>query len=381
MGKPLRIALIRQRYTPYGGAERFVENALNALQKEAEIELTLITRKWDGADNPSVKKIICNPFHIGRLWRDWSFARCACRTVKHNNFDLVQSHERAPCGDIYRAGDGVHRQWLYQRSQATPWWKNLWIKISPYHTYLLWQEKRTFTHSGLKVVITNSVLVKDEISRWFPQASARIIVIYNSVNATKFSPDLKGKYRSVIRKQLGISNTTPLLLYVGSGFERKGVPLLLRVLPALSGVHLVLVGKDRREQHYRKQARSLKIDHRTHFVGPQKETRSWYGAADAFVFPSIYDPFPNTVLEAMASGLPVVVSKQCGAVDLVKDHEQGFALSPLSPDDWVTPLTQVLFPPESLKMGKSGRKVIERLSTENMRDELVALYKSIISSS
>ena len=77
MEKTLRIAIIRQRYTPFGGAERFVENALNALQHERSIELTLITRKWKGADNPNIKKIICNPFYIGRLWRDWSFARTA----------------------------------------------------------------------------------------------------------------------------------------------------------------------------------------------------------------------------------------------------------------------------------------------------------------
>jgi len=64
MEKTLRIAIIRQRYTPFGGAERFVENALNALQQERSIELTLITRKWKGADNPNIKKIICNPFYI-----------------------------------------------------------------------------------------------------------------------------------------------------------------------------------------------------------------------------------------------------------------------------------------------------------------------------
>ena len=342
MQRPLRIALIRQRYTPFGGAERFVENAIKSLQTKGEVELTLITRKWNESNNSTLKTIICNPFYIGRLWRDWSFSRCACKTIRKFNFDLVQSHERIPCGDIYRAGDGVHRQWLQQRAQTKTWWKNLWYRVSPYHRFVLWQEQRTFTQPKLQAIIVNSNVIKREIQQWFPQISASINTIYNGVNTNHFHPELRIQYRQNIRDHLSIDDKAPLLLFIGSGFERKGVPLLLKMLPNLHNMHLVVVGKERQIKRYQRYAKQQGIEKRVHFVGPQKDTRPWYGAADLFVFPSLYDPLPNTVLEAMATGLPVIVSKTCGASDLVENGKHGYVLDPTRSDIWTETINNTI---------------------------------------
>ncbi len=78
--------------------------------------MTLVCREWSGAPNHPV--LTCNPFHVGRLWRDWSFARCVQRALARERFDLVQSHERIPGCDIYRAGDGVHATWLELRGRT-----------------------------------------------------------------------------------------------------------------------------------------------------------------------------------------------------------------------------------------------------------------------
>jgi len=110
-----RVALIRQRYAHDGGAERFVSRALDALKSHA-VQLTLVTREWHGAEGFEVLR--CDPFYLGRLWRDWSFACAACRAVKRGSFDLVQSHERIACCDFYGAGDGVHREWFMQGARA-----------------------------------------------------------------------------------------------------------------------------------------------------------------------------------------------------------------------------------------------------------------------
>lgn len=374
----LHIALIRQRYTSYGGAERFVENALNTLQHQVGVKVTLITRRWDGAENPNIRKIICNPFYLGRLWRDWSFSRAACRIIQQSNFDLVQSHERIPCGDIYRAGDGVHQQWLHQRALVNPWWKNLWVNISPYHRYLLWQEKRTLNHPGLRIIITNSRFIRDEIQQQFPQLIASIQIIHNGVDTEKFYPGLRDKHRSKIRKQLSIDDSVPLLLFVGSGFERKGVPLLLQALTKLNEAHLVVAGKDRHIKQYQRHSKKLGIENRIHFVGPQVDTRPWYGAVDAFAFPTLYDPLPNTVLEAMASGLPVVISNSCGAVDLVEDSKQGFVLDPLDLNGWVDALTKVLDRETGAEVGQNARVAIKSLTPKAMASKLTNLYQAII---
>ena len=105
----LRVAIVRQRYNPYGGAERFIERTLPALER-AGAEPTLIARRAEGWDARRVLAV--DPFYLGSTWRDASFARAARAAWEAGGFDLVQSHERIPGCDIYRAGDGVHAEWL-----------------------------------------------------------------------------------------------------------------------------------------------------------------------------------------------------------------------------------------------------------------------------
>ena len=379
MRSPIRIALIRQRYTPFGGAERFVESALNALQKEADIELTLITRKWDGADNPNVKKIICDPFYIGRLWRDWSFARCACRTVKSKDFDLVQSHERVPCGDIYRAGDGVHREWLQQRSRIMSWKKKLIIKLSPYHRYLLWQEKRMFEQQTLKTIIVNSSQTGKEIKQHFPRSTSKLKIIYNSVDTSKFNPELNSNAKKQVRQELGIPQDSTVILFIGSGFERKGVYLLLTVLKEMpTSFQLIIVGKDRKLNHFKELSKKYGLTDRVHFTGPQQETVPFYLASDIFAFPTLYDPLPNTVLEAMASGLPVLISDSCGAKELVQNGIEGFIQDALDVNGWKKNILSMIQDDKSKKIGENARQKALSLSPDKLTTNLMNLYREEI---
>ena len=140
----MRLALVRQRYSAYGGAERFIERALGALSWQG-VAVTVLARNWIGDPGNVVR---CDPFHIGRLWRDWSFARAVCREVARRPFDLVQSHERIACCDIYRAGDGVHAQWLDNRRRALALRGRLAIACNPWHHYVLAAERRLFASPG-----------------------------------------------------------------------------------------------------------------------------------------------------------------------------------------------------------------------------------------
>src|SRR6185295_12840342 len=113
--RAVRIAIVRQRYNPYGGAERFVARALPALERGGA-EVTLISRSAEGWGARRVERV--DPFYLGSLWRDWAFARAARAAWRRLGFDVVQSHERIPGCDLYRAGDGVHRRWLELRGAA-----------------------------------------------------------------------------------------------------------------------------------------------------------------------------------------------------------------------------------------------------------------------
>ena len=87
--------------------------------------------------------------------------------------------------------------------------------------------------------------------------------------------------------------------------------------------HLVVVGHDRNPARYRALARRHRVAARVTFAGPQADPRPFYGAADVFLLPTLYDPLSNAVLEALACGLPVITSTRCGAGELVAAHRAG----------------------------------------------------------
>jgi UDP-glucose:(heptosyl)LPS alpha-1,3-glucosyltransferase len=376
----LKIALIRQRYNPYGGAERFVERAMTALAAQ-DVELTLFARAWSGVAGPGDGRrvIRCDPFYIGRVWRDWSFARAVCAALESHSFDLVQSHERIACCDVYRAGDGVHRQWLANRRRAAGVWERIALALNPYHWYTLAAEKRLFASPRLRAVICNSNMVKEEVRRHFGLAESKLHVIYSGVDLAAFHPQLRQTWRARKREELGIADAVMVFLFVGSGFRRKGLPQLLRALTGVRDAHLVVVGADKELPRLRRAAERAKLSGRVHFAGGQEDVKPWYGMADCFVLPTLYDPFPNAALEAMACGLPLITSLQCGAAEFVTSGVEGYVCrDPLDVVELARCLKLATAPGQAQRMGAAARSKVEPFGLEGMAQQLTRLYSDLL---
>jgi UDP-glucose:(heptosyl)LPS alpha-1,3-glucosyltransferase len=227
----MRLAIIRQRYTPFGGAERFVEGALEALL-ERDVAITLYTREWPETRLKLIEPHIVDPPYAGSLMRDMGFARAVAREVGRAHIDLVQSHERVLCCDVYRAGDGVHAVWLEERLRRASVAKRLSVRLNPWHRYTLAMERKLFASPWLQAVICNSRMVRDEIRQRFGVPDEKLHVIYNAVDSEAFHPGLSA-YRAVVREKLGIPGEALVYLLVGSGFERKGVATAIEALAML----------------------------------------------------------------------------------------------------------------------------------------------------
>ncbi|MDO8787300.1 MAG: glycosyltransferase family 4 protein [Sulfuritalea sp.] len=303
----MKLAIVRQKYTPFGGAERFVERALEALRAN-NVDVSIIAREWQG----DMHGVRVNPFYLGRTWRDAGFARAVQRLIAQHDFDLVQSHERIPGCDIYRAGDGVHATWLELRNKPLD-------RLAPWHRYTLAAEADMFRHPRLRAVICNSRMVKDDIARRFGVADESLQVIYSGVDLDAFHPRLRETQGRSLREKTGVDAATPVILFVGSGYERKGLPTLLHALSRMSrdDARLWVIGRDKHEMLLRKLAQTLGVDDRVLFLGAQIDVKPFYAAADVFALPTLYDPFPNAALEALACGLPIVTTTTCGAAELI----------------------------------------------------------------
>jgi UDP-glucose:(heptosyl)LPS alpha-1,3-glucosyltransferase len=371
----MHITLIRQRYNPYGGAERFLSRALGALDNSG-IKISLMTRDWEPTNGIDV--VFCNPFYLGRLWRDWGFAHKVCQQLKTVKTDLIQSHERIVCCDIYRAGDGIRKVWLEQRARGQSWPAKIYLRFSLYHNYIKRAEKQVFESSRLRAVICNSYMVRSEILQNFKIDESKIHVIYNGLDTKLFHPDIKQNNNS-LRTQWNIPEFANVFVFVGSGFERKGMLQLLRAFAELpENSYLLVAGYDKRQHFYHEEVSRLGISTRVKFLGPQKDVLPCYSVADAFVFPTLYDPFPNVVLEAMACGLPVITSTKSGAAEVITDHHNGFVCDAFDLQGLQNAM-QILCDKNVAKtMGTQARITAEQYDLATMVEQLSALYKSLL---
>jgi UDP-glucose:(heptosyl)LPS alpha-1,3-glucosyltransferase len=370
----MRVAVVRQRYNAQGGAERFIERALGALAGRG-LAVTVLAREWTGAPGSVIR---CDPFHLGRVWRDWGFARAVCREIARQSFDLVQSHERMACCDIYRAGDGVHAQWLRNRRSALGPLARAGLTLNPYHRYVLAAERTLFSSPRLRAVICNSRMVKNEIRLHFGTPEAKLHVIYNGIDLEAFHPRLRNAHRSNVRQRLGIPPQAPVFLHVGAGFERKGVFRAIEALArsALKDARLLIVGSDKTQSRAEHLVRSRGLASRVHFAGTQGDVRPWYGAADAFVLATLYDPFPNAALEAMACGLPVITTRQCGTAEIIEEGTSGFVVDALAVDELARRLDR-MDRATAEEMGRRARQRAMDFGVEKMAEQFLALYRSL----
>ena len=369
------LAIVRQKYRPDGGAERFVSSALSALSDETQLDITILTRKWEGESNSFFNITICNPFKFGRVSREHGFAKSVSRHF--TKFDIVQSHERIPGCTIFRAGDGVHKCWLEHRSRILSSEHASRMKKDRFHKYVVQTEKEMFNHPALKAVICNSQMIKNEIIQEFQIDESKIHVIYNCVDLNKFNPNLRREYYQSIRKKLHIPSDVTVMLFVGSGFERKGLDATIRAI-ARTETHLIVVGHDKKLNKYQKLTEVLQCANRVHFLGAQNTPQAYYGAADGFILPTLYDPFPNAALEAMASGLGVITSNTCGAAEIIVNNKNGYVCDALDYQGLSNAIRTFEDKSNADRLGKHARSTVKPFTAELLAQELSSLYRKIL---
>jgi UDP-glucose:(heptosyl)LPS alpha-1,3-glucosyltransferase len=372
----LRVAVVRQRYDAFGGAERFIARAMPALE-QLGTEVTVIARNWDGWGARQWLKV--DPFFIGRTWRERSFARAARAAWLAKGFDLVQSHERIPGCDVYRPGEGVHRRWLELRAARASFTERLGLRLSRYHRYLCQAEQELLEHPRLRAVICNSNMVRDEIRRGFRIAADKLHVIYGGVDLKHFHPERRGALRGPARAELGVHPRDTVFLFVGSDYARRGLDTAIDAL-ALTGSKnfwLLVLGHAKDGPRFVEQAINAGLRDQVRFLGTREDLRPLYAAADCLVLPSRYDPFPNAALEALAMGLPVVVSERSGAAEVVRNGENGWVCKPNDVPGLARLMHEVDRAMRDDRMQQAARVSAERYGLEEANQQFTELYAKL----
>ncbi len=377
----MKIALVRQSYHKYGGAERYVSYLAEGLLERGH-EVHVFARKWD----PHVPEGII--FHrVSTLkgpsfLKVLSFASNVKRLLQRERFDIINSFDRTLYQDIYRAGDGVHREWRKRLLEIAP---NpivrLSILLNPLHLSLLFLEKKIFQENNYKKIIAISKKGKEEIIKYYGVSPEDILVIYNGVDLEEFHPKNRALFREEIREEFNISNGEFLILFVGSGYRRKGLRYLIEAISLLKEEKplKVLVVAKGKKRTYLKLVKRLRVKDKIIFAGERKDLRKFYAACDLFVLPTIYEPFGNVCLETLASGLPIIVSRASGAEEIITEGVNGLLLkNPRDSRELAEKIRLTFDNKFREKLSKNARTLAENFTVDKNVEKTLEVYQQTL---
>lgn len=321
----MRLGLMRLKYDQAGGAERTLALLAQGLLERGH-ELCVVTASWQGSppEGMQVKEVPTK--HRRGYQRVREFAKAGIPAMQDWRPHSFLSLERTPGAPLIRAGDGCHVAWLEHRAPYEGFFKNLSFKFNPQHKAFLDLERRAYTSPALHKVIANSRLVAGELQRFYGLGPERVEVIYNGVDRDRLTAAREPGAKEEARADLGLEQKRPMLLFLGSGFERKGLTFAIKALPHLPDALLLVAGKDR-SARYEALARRLGLEARVLFLGQRGDAGRLLAASDAMILPTIYDPCANACLEALAAGRPVVTTRSNGASELVQPGVSGAVVS------------------------------------------------------
>lgn len=348
----MKIGLIYHQFLHAGGLENYLIEFSRRLVAAGH-ELHIVTSRIA----PDVAQKVTAQWHLihrapTAFTRLWWFDVAAARAVGDLPTDVTIGFGRTSAHHFHRAGGGCHA--LYSR--LLPWWK----RYEPKNLLEIALERKLYNGGRTKHFIMNSARVVAQIQGLYQGARDKCSVIYTAVDSHAYRPaENRSLQRELMCRQMHTDASRPVGLFVSLSHRRKGLDGLLHAWKDIDAT-LWIAGRPL-NAHYKGLIERLGLAAKVRALPPTSDLGSLYQAADWFVHPTLYDACANTVLQSMSCGLPGVISVQDGAVDHIRDGENGFMLyHPANPEELRRRLNQALATPEEqrLAMGAAARETM-----------------------
>ena len=377
----MRIAMTHTRYTDVGGVERYVCALVERLLAAGH-ELHYFCHRWDEGAPAGVRfHRVPNTFKQVRFLKVRSFDRLSERAVERAGpFDLVHGFTKTSRQDIYTDGSGClqdYQEYSLRRGGALG---RALRRGSLHQRTVLAIERARFTRGNFRRVVTMSDLVRKQIQRRYGLTDDEVVVIYNGIDLERFHPRNVEAHRAAVRRELELAEDRPALLFLGSDYDRKGLATFLEALVQLDDAVGLVIGKERprEEARYRQLAAALGVAERVRFLGLRPEPARYYAACDLFVLPTRFDAFGMVVLEAMATGIPAVVTTAAGAAEVIEDGVTGRRVhDPRDADELAAACAPLLDREAARAAGARARVAAEGYSWERHFEQLLELYAQV----
>ena len=302
----LKIAVLSRNFsTTGGGAERYSVAVVEELSARHEVHVfaQAIQHQAPGVTYHKLAFRLERPRWINQ----WMFAISTWWATR-KGFDIVHSHENIWHGNVQTVHVLPVRYGLFHgKSGVSLWLRYLKAATSLRLLSYLWLEKKRFGPSERRRVVVTSEALRDAMLETYPAVAAALDVI--SPGVAMPSARVSAQEKQDARAQLGLPAQGTCVLFVGNDFRKKGLPSLIKALALLPPTHFAaVVGHPKQREAMQQLAQEAGVAQRLFFLGALQNMERAYRAADLLVHPTLQDTYAMVVLEAMAHGVPVVVS-------------------------------------------------------------------------
>jgi len=382
-----KILFLNYEYPPLGGgAANATKYILQEYAKKSNLQVDLITsaigkeyfqekigsnvtihrlpigKKKGELNYQSQKELI---FYIIKAY---FFAR---KLIKRNNYDLSHSFFAVPTGVL-----SLLFKWQFElpyiispRGSDVPNYSERFARIYKFLTPIIKLVWKNATY-----VVTNSKGLTELAKKSAPQQT--FLQIFNGVDTKFYHPgnrtekDRQEEFKILLASRLS---------------KRKGFKYAIEAFAELqkkyTNISMVIAGGEGNAMaELKEQVAKLKLENKIKFIGAylKKESPKIYNEADVFVMPSFNEGMSNNLLEAMASGLPVLMTPTGGAKELIKNRENGYLIKMRDVDSIVEKLKILIDNPQKCEtLGQASRRLAETLSWESVANKYIALYNEI----
>jgi len=351
------------------GSSRYVVETSKYFARDNELHV--FTNNWDPLDKRiTIHRIPTIPSNY--YIYEGLFFSLSTLALKFHSFDVTLAQPTRYLSPDVGEMQFVYREWLKYVIKNK-------MYVSPGGRILALIERHNIKKAKKLIAISNRV--KNDILKNYTVPEEKVRVIYSGVNLEEFNPKHRSKYGEEIRKQYNIPLDDLVLLFIGHPFHRKGLEFLIRSLPLvnLNNIKVLVFGKDDPEP-YQKLISNLRLQDKIIFhTSLTSEIYKYFAASDIFVLPTLYEPFGLVILEAMASGLPVVTSQIAGAAEIIEDERDGLWLK--NPKDFkeiAEKLNYLIINDKVRKqIGKKARKKAEQYSWERTAKGMLEVFEEV----
>ncbi|MDQ5984333.1 MAG: N-acetyl-alpha-D-glucosaminyl L-malate synthase [Syntrophus sp. SKADARSKE-3] len=374
--KPYKIAVVIPKYGLVGGAEGFAAELTERFAQRDTYEMHVFANTWQ-VSSPSVHfhkiPIITFPKFLTTV----SFAWFVQKALETTPCDLIHSHDRIFSADLYTMHGIPHRIWIDDvRRKKTP---------SLFDRATIAVEKK-MVEGGCRRFLAVSGLTKEIFLREYPMAPEKVPIIHPGITIRETTAVQAERDREEVRRHYGIGPADIVILFVSMNFDIKGLDAVLAGLGRFvegnpqAPVKLLIAGKGN-ESHYKRLSQKLGIAERLIFTGivDRGALEKIYAAGDLYAMLSKFDTFGLVILEAMAASLPVLISANVGAKDLVEEGETGFVITdPTDTDAIANRLAILLDERQRTIMAKAAFQTAQKCTWEETVKKVEALYKELL---